>query len=288
MAGWPGRSRGDWIQIAIERDGELVGDVAVGLDTAGDIATIGYTLAPAYQGRGLGRGGGGRGRRRLFDALGVHRVEASLDPRNVASARVVEALGFEFEGVACEAVRDGDGWADDARYGLTAAGHAAWPARPLAARPTYARRDHPRDGPRRGWRCATHWTQERFVATVSGSYADALFPDVDGRRSRRAVAAGDRGRRRAGRLRDDGRGDRAPPGAVPVAAARRPSPPAPRDRRPRPGADRRAAARRGPHERCSSAGSPARARPSRSTCAAGSCRRSRGQHGEVRAARLRL
>ena len=30
----------------------------------------------------------------------VHRIEASVDPRNVASARLIESLGFEHEGTA--------------------------------------------------------------------------------------------------------------------------------------------------------------------------------------------
>ena len=64
----------------------------------GRIATIGYSLATAHQGKGLAREAVGAVVDRLFDVLGVHRVEAGVDPRNIASARLVEDLGFELRG----------------------------------------------------------------------------------------------------------------------------------------------------------------------------------------------
>jgi RimJ/RimL family protein N-acetyltransferase len=120
-----GPTRGQWIQIAIERDGQLVGDVAVELSADGLAATIGYTVAPAHQGRGLATEAVGAIVARLFDELAVQRVQASLDPRNDASARVVERLGFVHEGTTVASVlHDGD-WTDDARYALTAEEHRA-------------------------------------------------------------------------------------------------------------------------------------------------------------------
>jgi len=169
---------GAWIQIAIERDGALAGDVAVGLDATAAIATIGYTLAPAHQGQGLAREAAGAVVDRLFDVTGVHRVEASLDPRNIASARLVESLGFELEGVAREAERDGDGWSDDARYALTAGGHAAWRARPVGPPDDVRLVEITPATARAMLDLRTHPTQRRFISDMASSYADALFPDV--------------------------------------------------------------------------------------------------------------
>ncbi len=178
MHGMDGPRPGAWIQIAAEHGGALVGDVAVGLDSGGDIATIGYTVAPSHQGRGLAREAVGAVVDRLFSATGVHRVEASLDPRNLASARLVEGLGFVLEGTARATERDGDGWSDDARYALLADDHAAWAARP---------QDPPADvrlveitpaTARALTEVRTHPSQRRFVSTVADSYADAMFPDV--------------------------------------------------------------------------------------------------------------
>ena len=42
-----------WTQVAIEHDGEVVGDLGVGLQTSRRRAALGYTLAPAAQHRGF-------------------------------------------------------------------------------------------------------------------------------------------------------------------------------------------------------------------------------------------
>jgi RimJ/RimL family protein N-acetyltransferase len=178
LAGMVGPVAGDWVQIAVEHDDVLAGDVAVGLSKDGLIATIGYTLAPAQHGKGLAVEAVGAVVDRLFADVGVHRVEASVDPRNVASARLVESLGFELEGVARDAVRDGDGWADDAHHALTADAHAAWAARPQGP-PDVVRLVEITPGTARAvLELRTHPSQRRFVSTVAESFADALFPDV--------------------------------------------------------------------------------------------------------------
>lgn len=181
MAAMEGPEPGAWIQIAVEHAGALAGDVAVGLSDDGRIATIGYTLAPAAQGRGLATEAVGAVVDRLFEVRGVHRIEASIDPRNVASARVIESLGFEHEGTAVASVWADGEWTDDARYGLTDAQHAAWAARP---------RQRPQDvrlveitpaTARTVLALRTHPNQERFVSPVANSFAVAMFPeDVDG------------------------------------------------------------------------------------------------------------
>jgi RimJ/RimL family protein N-acetyltransferase len=177
MAGMTGPVPGEWIQIAIEHGGRLAGDVAVGLSGDGRTATIGYTLAPAMQGRGVASEAVGAVVDRLFAELGVHRVEASLDPRNLASARLVERLGFELEGVAAAAVwTSTDGWTDDARYGLTGTQHARWSSRPRA-RPSVVRLLEITPGSARAvLDLRTHPNQRRFVAPMAFSFADAMFP----------------------------------------------------------------------------------------------------------------
>lgn len=178
LAGLDGPVAGQWVQIAIDVDGRLAGDVAVGLETNGLVASIGYTVAPSHQGRGLGRRAVAAVVDALFDELQVHRAQADLDPRNIPSARLVEALGFTHEGVLASSVLARGEWTDDARYGLTAAAHAAWRTRP---------RHPPADvrlvpitavTSRTVLALETHWTQRRFVSPVSESYADALFPPL--------------------------------------------------------------------------------------------------------------
>jgi [ribosomal protein S5]-alanine N-acetyltransferase len=62
-------------------------------------AEVGYALAPAYWGRGYMREMLPLLVRFGFEQMGLHRIEAQLNPANVASARVVERAGFTREGV---------------------------------------------------------------------------------------------------------------------------------------------------------------------------------------------
>ena len=167
--------------MAIECDRTLAGDVAVRLEQDGRVARIGYTLAPACQGRGLAAEAVGAVVDRLFADVGVHRVEASIDGRNVPSARLLEGLGFELEGTSPRSVWAKGEWTDDARYGLDADGHARWAARPRH-RPTDVRLvEITSQNSAAVLALRTHANEERFVAPVSGSFADALFPgSVDG------------------------------------------------------------------------------------------------------------
>jgi RimJ/RimL family protein N-acetyltransferase len=171
---------GDWVQMAMSLEGRLVGDVAVRLDDDGSVATIGYSMTPAEQGRGLAREAVGAVVGRLFDGLAIHRAQADLDPANVPSARLLEGLGFEYEGTSRSAERAGDTWADVAHYGLTVDGRASWDARPRH-RPVHVHLvEIDEHNGRHVLRLATHHTQERFVAPMAVSFVDALFPGEDG------------------------------------------------------------------------------------------------------------
>jgi RimJ/RimL family protein N-acetyltransferase len=178
LDGLDGPVRGEWLQIAVEHDGAFVGDVAVAVDVDGHVATIGYTLAPDRQHRGLAVEAVGALVARLFGELGVHRVVANLDPRNLASARLLESLGFEREAEGRAAVHAGDDWVDDARYAHTAESHAAWISRPQGP-PAEVRLVEITPATARAMLdVRTFPSQRRFVATVADSYADALFPDI--------------------------------------------------------------------------------------------------------------
>lgn len=101
LAGQPGElesGSGQWLQIGVRaRDGRLLGDVAVhSLADQPDTFEIGVTLARSHQGHRFAR----EAVRAVVGALfanGAHRVMAQADARNVASARVFEALGFRHE-----------------------------------------------------------------------------------------------------------------------------------------------------------------------------------------------
>ncbi|MCD4524674.1 GNAT family N-acetyltransferase [Nocardioides sp. cx-173] len=81
-------------------------------------ATLGYILAEAAWGHGYTTEAARALLQWAFDTLDLHRVQAEVDTRNPASARVLEKLGFRHEGTLREdCVVDGvvsDSWI----YGL--------------------------------------------------------------------------------------------------------------------------------------------------------------------------
>ena len=103
-------------------------------------AEIGYSLHRDWQGRGLASEALRMILRHLFDGMGLRRIEADIDPRNLASCRLVERLGFVREGTLRERWQVNGECADSALYGLLrrdfidpqaayAQGHAGVPAR---------------------------------------------------------------------------------------------------------------------------------------------------------------
>lgn len=104
------RAAGDpgWVQFTVEdrASGRLVGDVGIcGVAEEPGVVKVGYTIAPAFQGRGLGT----EALRALVDyafgTLGADRVRMYADADNLASIRVAEKAGLRF----VERFREPDG-----------------------------------------------------------------------------------------------------------------------------------------------------------------------------------
>jgi RimJ/RimL family protein N-acetyltransferase len=170
-----------WTQLAIaDGAGRTVGDLAVWLDATGQTAMIGYTLAPEQQGRGYATEAVGCLLSHLFDARTVARVAATLDPLNLASARVLERNGFRYTGTAHQAARVRGVWEDDARFELLAEEWRAWQDRTQAADVSLV--EITTDNVRRVLELDRAYSQRRFVSSVAQSYGDALVTiDDDGR-----------------------------------------------------------------------------------------------------------
>jgi RimJ/RimL family protein N-acetyltransferase len=79
---------------------------------------IGYALASKYWGQGYATEALRALIRHGFDALDLNRIEADIDPRNAASARVLEKLGFRKEGYMPERWFVLGEFADTVNYGL--------------------------------------------------------------------------------------------------------------------------------------------------------------------------
>ena len=76
-------------------------------------AELGYVLAPDRWGQGLMREVLPVLVRHGFEALGLHRMEARIDPGNVASIKLAGRLGFRPEGALRDRTRNADGSRED-------------------------------------------------------------------------------------------------------------------------------------------------------------------------------
>jgi RimJ/RimL family protein N-acetyltransferase len=83
-------------------------------------AEIGYILHRDFWGRGLAHEALVALVGHAFGAMALHRLEADIDPRNAASIRLVERLGFKLEGHLRERYRVGGEVQDSLIYGLLA------------------------------------------------------------------------------------------------------------------------------------------------------------------------
>jgi [ribosomal protein S5]-alanine N-acetyltransferase len=105
--------------IVLPSENRLIGTVTLfHPDFANFRAELGYALGRNYWGRGYM----GETLRAVldyaFNTLHFHRIEADVDPRNTASLRTLERLGFQREGYLRERWHVGGETQDSVFYGL--------------------------------------------------------------------------------------------------------------------------------------------------------------------------
>ena len=96
---------GRHLRLAVVRrgDGALLGTCSLfNLHEQCRRAEVGYALRADAWGRGYAAEAVGELLRCAFEDLDLHRVEADVDPRNAASVRCLERLGFVREGLLRE------------------------------------------------------------------------------------------------------------------------------------------------------------------------------------------
>ncbi|MDO5400519.1 MAG: GNAT family protein [Eubacteriales bacterium] len=94
-------------------EGQIIGE-AVLTDIDWDLRCANFRICLFREkGRGLGTWATQRIRDYAFGELGLHRVELDVYSFNPRAMRVYEKAGFRREGVRRDAIRDGDGYADD-------------------------------------------------------------------------------------------------------------------------------------------------------------------------------
>lgn len=102
------------------QENELIGTVAITNIIRGVFksAYLGYKLSEKYARKGFGLEAVKATVKFAFDVLELHRLEANIIPRNIASIHLITAAGFEFEGCSKAYLKINGRWEDHSRYAL--------------------------------------------------------------------------------------------------------------------------------------------------------------------------
>ncbi len=102
-------------------DGQFAGQLTIGSIVWGSSrsAQVGYWIDEDFAGRGIIPTALAMALDQCFFVVGLHRVEATIRPENIASRRVVEKLGFREEGLRRRCLHIDGAWHDHICYALT-------------------------------------------------------------------------------------------------------------------------------------------------------------------------
>lgn len=105
----------------IEVQGEVQGQLNIANVMYGSVssAVLGYWISPEVAGRGIMPTAVALATDYLMDQVGLHRVEINIRPENVASLRVVQKLGFRYEGLKQRYIHINGDWRDHYVFALT-------------------------------------------------------------------------------------------------------------------------------------------------------------------------
>jgi RimJ/RimL family protein N-acetyltransferase len=116
---------GTTLAVELRDSGELVGHVNVMVDVPNRQGEIGFMFHPDHQGHGYATEASRALVAHAFAHYDLHRVYGRLEPRNAASARVLEKLGMRREAHMIENEWVKGEWQSEAVYALLAREWAA-------------------------------------------------------------------------------------------------------------------------------------------------------------------
>lgn len=111
---------GGGLPLVMEYDGEFAGQLNVSGITYGSLssATLGYWVSERFAGKSVTPTSVALATDHCFSQLGLHRIEICIRPENVPSLRVVEKLGFRYEGLRRRYIHINGDWRDHFCFGL--------------------------------------------------------------------------------------------------------------------------------------------------------------------------
>ncbi len=111
---------GHGLPFVMEYDGELAGQLNVSSITYGSLAsaTIGYWVAERFAGKGVTPTSVALATDYCFFQMGLHRMEICIRPENGPSLRVVQKLGFRYEGLRRRYIHINGDWRDHFCFAL--------------------------------------------------------------------------------------------------------------------------------------------------------------------------
>jgi [ribosomal protein S5]-alanine N-acetyltransferase len=113
---------GAGLPFLVEYDSELAGQLNVSSIAYGSLssAAIGYWVAERFAGKSITPTAVALAADYCFFQVGLHRMEICIRPENAASLRVVEKLGFRYEGLRRRYIHINGDWRDHFCFALVA------------------------------------------------------------------------------------------------------------------------------------------------------------------------
>lgn len=113
--------RGVALPFSITVDGRFAGQLTLGNVVRGALrsAWVGYWVDSELTGRGVATGAVALAVDHAFGPVGLHRIEATVQPDNLASLRVLDKLGFREEGLLRGYLEVAGGWRDHRLLAIT-------------------------------------------------------------------------------------------------------------------------------------------------------------------------
>ncbi|WP_062050371.1 GNAT family N-acetyltransferase [Bacillus sp. JCM 19034] len=106
------------LSLAVVTNTKVIGDLSIWYTDMKDTVEIGYSFSNEATGKGYATEAVSGLVKKLFDEFGVHRIQANLDARNIASQKLCERIGMRKEAHFIQDYWNKGEWTDSFVYGM--------------------------------------------------------------------------------------------------------------------------------------------------------------------------